>query len=541
MNTPPKARRFRTHKIVAPPPPTAAVLPDMPFAPEPEDDGFGTLKLDASARVDEGARPIPDPATSEEIGAIRAEGLTGRQLRMARRVAMRNGLQAATDIEAVALLRRKGIEPFQRVNVADLLPADPMQGDQPGTHLPAVSDPQRNLPAPPPPPPDLAEERARAIMAMQRDIVRRRRRNFMLLMTRLAIFVFLPTFLAGYYYSQLATPLYATSSEFVIQQSEGQGPLGGLFKGTQFGSPQDAITVQSYLQSRDALLRLDKEQGFKAHFSQGFIDPLSRLDEGASNEAAYRLYQRDVKIAYDPTEGVIKMEVTAVDPQTSARFSRALIGYAEEQVDQLTQRMREDQMKGALDSYADAEAKVKAAQLRVSELQQKLGVLDPRAESSVTMGQIAELEGALRKKKLELGQLLDNARPNQARVDGAKGDIARMEGQLSELRASLTGAVGGASPDAASLSEVTGQLRIAEGELETRQLMLSKALEHQETARIEANRQVRYLSVGVNPVPPDEPTYPRAFEDTALAFMIFAGIYLVLSLTASILREQVTS
>ena len=43
------------------------------------------------------------------------------------------------------------------------------------------------------------------------------------------------------------------------------------------------------------------------------------------------------------------------------------------------------------------------------------------------------------------------------------------------------------------------------------------------------------------PVPPDEPTYPKALQNTIVAFFIFAGIYLMMSLTASILREQVSS
>ena len=40
---------------------------------------------------------------------------------------------------------------------------------------------------------------------------------------------------------------------------------------------------------------------------------------------------------------------------------------------------------------------------------------------------------------------------------------------------------------------------------------------------------------------PDEATYPKAFQNTIVAFLIFSGIYLMLSLTASILREQVSS
>jgi capsular polysaccharide transport system permease protein len=60
-----------------------------------------------------------------------------------------------------------------------------------------------------------------------------------------------------------------------------------------------------------------------------------------------------------------------------------------------------------------------------------------------------------------------------------------------------------------------------------------------ETARIEANRQVTYLSRIVNPVAPEEASYPRAFENTLLAFLVLSGIYLMVSITASILREQV--
>ena len=62
-----------------------------------------------------------------------------------------------------------------------------------------------------------------------------------------------------------------------------------------------------------------------------------------------------------------------------------------------------------------------------------------------------------------------------------------------------------------------------------------------EEARIEANKQVRYLALSIAPVAPDEATYPKALQNTIVAFLIFAGIYLMLSLTASILREQVSS
>ena len=144
--------------------------------------------------------------------------------------------------------------------------------------------------------------------------------------------------------------MYATQSEFVIQQADAPqaGGMGGLFSGTGFATSQDSITVQSYLQSRDAMLRLNAEQDFIGHFSAPGIDRCKRLDEEASKEAAYEVYRKHVSIGYDPTEGIIRMEVSAASPEKSRDFSQALINYAEEQVDNLTQRLREDQMAGAI-------------------------------------------------------------------------------------------------------------------------------------------------------------------------------------------------
>src|SRR5690606_2431874 len=176
--------------------------------------------------------------------------------------------------------------------------------------------------------------------------------------------------------------------------------------------------------------------------------------------------------------------------------------YAEGQVDQMTARLREDQMKGAVESYQDAERKVLLAQRRVQELQQKLGVLDPAAEGSVIMGHIAELERQLAEKKLELGQLKSNLRPNAGRVAGVEGDIGRLEEMLAQTRSQLTEG----NNARGSLATIAGEIRIAESDLMTRQELLATAAAQMETARIEANKQVRYLSLSVAPVPPDEAT-----------------------------------
>ncbi|WP_353473257.1 capsule biosynthesis protein [Salipiger sp. H15] len=536
MITKPKAKKFRLRR-----PDAAQVAPAAVQAEE----------IAASTPADTPAGAEAKPAAgATDLDAIRAEGLTGRQLRLARRVAQKNGFEPASDYDAVRMLRARGIDPFQRSTMLELVVPSAGSGGGgakgPEAGLPMLQPEDEGLPLPVVPKTQLpstqtaspAERRAAEIMKIQQELARRRRKKQAMLLTRLAFFVMLPTILAGYYFYVVATPMYATKSEFLILKAENSASsMGSLFSGTQFATNQDAIAVQSYLMSKDAMLRLDRDEGFKAHYQQAWIDPLQRLDEGASNEEAYGVYKRNIEIGYDPTEGVVKMEIQAADPETAARFSRALIGYAEARVDNLSLRKRSNAVTDADVGLEEARAERQEAQEKLVRLQQQGSVIDPEGRIASLRTQISNVEVQLQEKQLTLQALLDNARPNNSRVEGARGDVRRLEALLVDLNAQMTSATTGED----SLAEKAVQIQLAQADLATRDLMLQTALERLEQARRDAESQARYLTTSVEPVASEDPSYPRSFENTILAFLIFSGIYLMISLTASILREQVSS
>lgn len=538
-----------TADIAARPAPGPAPRPAPGPAPRPDQNALSGAVTSAD-----------EVAGQDEMAALRREGLTGRQLRMARRVAAKHGLNVVSDFDAVLQLRRMGIDPFQRSTVLELVvPSDaggpqgaPGQGGggggrpqlpqtvpsaRPGGGLPTAARaphlPSTEVGSASPVDQGMAE-----VQRIQKDLARRRRYRMSLLLVRLAVFVLLPTLAAGYYFFRVATPMYATFSEFVIQQAEpqGAGGLGSLFQGTSMATQQDAIGVQAFLMSREAMLRLDTEEGFKAHFSDPQIDPLQALAPDASNEAAYDIYQDRVRVSYDPTEGLLRMEVAAADPETSERFSKALVTYAEEQVDQQTLRLREDQMRGARESYEAAEARREAALKELLTLQEELETIDPAGETAARTQLIATLQTRLQELQVELQTRLAVRRPNEAQVEALQSQIGIIENQIAEIQSSAVDGSAGASQ-----AQKNTQLRLAEENYTLQTLLVQQAVQSMETAQIEANRQVRYLSLTVPPVAPDEPTYPRAFENTILAFLLFAGLYLMISITGSILREQVSS
>jgi capsular polysaccharide transport system permease protein len=569
MTTTPKVPRYNTRPVDRS---ALGEAEDSGQLFDTHDDGFGTMDFrrpedrapdapapDAAAPPDVAtAEPVARAVTPEEIAAANAailsEGLTERQLRRAMLIAQRSQLKPRSAADAVRLLREAGVDPFSRASILRVVTPSPEAASpqapetSPATgrelaRLPGdvVQLPKKAKPIALPSTEQRAEvNQAAEILRMQQDIARRRRRRLALLGARLLAFVLLPTFLAGWYFYMIATPMYSVRSEFVIQQagpSGGGGSMGGLFSGTAFATSQDSIAVQGYLQSREAMARLDEDLGFRTHFQSNSIDDLQRLKPDAGLEAAYKVYRKFLKISFDTTEGVIRMDVIAADPQVAADWSRQLISYAEEQVDHLTQRLRADQMRDAQAGYDAAQTALTSSQQKLIELQEKFKILSSETEVGLIVGQISGLENQLTQERLALAQMESNPEPNQARMDPIKRRIATLESQVADLRARMTETTAGET----SLAEIQGQLLVAQADLQTRQMLLAQALQSMETARIEANRQVRYLSLSVSPIPPDEPAFPRAFENTLVTLLIMLGIYLMVSMTAAILREQVSS
>ncbi len=233
-----------------------------------------------------------DTTPANQIEAIQKEGLTGRQLRMARRIANEHKLPAQTDFDAVRLLRAKGIDPFNRSNPLDWISPEQNQNKSPSPDNAKVQLPHKfekapeTLPSTDVNPIDRGSEE---IQQNKLEITRRCRRKALMLLARLLVFVFLPTAVTSWYLYFVATPLYSTKAEFLILNAEGSASAGagGLHTGTGLASSQDAVSVQNYLLSKEAMLRLDNDVGFKAHFSQSWIDPLLQLDKDASNAKAY--------------------------------------------------------------------------------------------------------------------------------------------------------------------------------------------------------------------------------------------------------------
>ncbi len=380
--------------------------------------------------------------------------------------------------------------------------------------------------------------RAERVEAIRRDLVRRRRRKGGGMLLKLWAFIAVPTMLVAWFMWFEASDLYQSQSKFQVQTSDmaaGSGGLLGAMMGGGGGVVYDSIAVQEFILSRDVLRRLDTEYGWIAHFQNPELDWFHALDSEASFEDSFGHYQDMVSVSFDPTEGIIEMDLVAATPDDSRRFSKAIISYAEEMVDTLADPIREDAMRDSERNLAESEENLKGAQLAEAEVRKKLDIFSVEGEVSAELSIIAGLETRLEELRGRLENLRRVTSETDPRVERIRNQVATLENQIVERRKNVTGGEGLGRD---SLADINAELARAQVDVQAALAIFTAALETREAARADAARQHRYLSVVIQPSVPDEANYPQKWKQTGLAFLIFLGIYIVVSLTVSLIREQ---
>lgn len=503
-------------------------------------------------------RPIhsepPTPTAQAEDATINSDHPTHRQLRHAIRIAMSNGIKARSGLDAIHQLRKLGINPFLASSQAGNIRSTEEHGHSatsgapsrnkenilrriPGDNVQLLKRSKRAVSPPNEQPNEVSH--VAEIQRIHGDLEQLRQRRLRTLFMKMFAFVLVPTAFACYYFYVLATPMYSVRSEFIILQSISKAsntPWSGLFSGSALATSPDSIAVQGYLTSREAMERLDNSNGFRLHFQSPNIDFVQRLATDATLEAAYRFYKKHVLVAFDEVDQVIRLEVIAADPEVAKEWSLQLINYAEGQVNQLTKRLRDDQMRDAQASYDAAHKDLISAELYLTGLQKKFKVISSEAEIEQIVAQIKALEAQISDDRLAVAQLEANVEPS-VRVKPIKRRIATLEEEVAALRSRLTSG----SQDASSMAEIQGELLVAQAGLQTRQILVAKTLQALEAARVSANRQARYLSVSVSPIAPDQPSYPRPIISTIMSMLFFLGVYLAVSFAGILFRENASS
>ena len=333
-----------------------------------------------------------------------------------------------------------------------------------------------------------------------------------------AVTVAIPTVLAIIYYVFIAADIYVSEARFVVRSPQRQAAtgLGEFMQRVGFTTSQDdAYSVRDYILSRDALRRLDDAFDLRVRYGSPRGDFLTRfpgLDLDRSFEALHAYYQAQVEITIDSLSSISTIEVKAFTRRDARRINEALLGMAEELINQLNERGRQDLMRFAAQEVEIAERKAGDAALAVREFRNLEKVFDPEQQSTLDLNQVSRLQDELIATRTQLAEVMRLAR-NNPKVSALRNRIRSLEGEIAGALARVAGKGGSLSDKSAQYTRLTLEQEFADNQL-------AAALASLEQARNEAQRQQLYLERIVQPSSPDVAVLPERLRNVITVLVV---------------------
>jgi capsular polysaccharide transport system permease protein len=349
-----------------------------------------------------------------------------------------------------------------------------------------------------------------------------------------------PVALGGAYFGHFASDRYAAGASFVIRGLEGGGAPDFVTSFTGLSpsgsTTSDSYVVRNFLESADLLRQLDAELDLRGHYSQEFIDPIARFNPDGTFEELVEYWQWRINTTYDSTTGIVTFEVQAFDAEMAERLAQLALAAADRLVNELSEKARQDSVQFAAKEVERAEERVRNVRLELVDFRAERGAVDPMVNAQLDAELMASLETKLVDIQARINALSGSVDADSPMLIQLNRQASALEEQIRQRRA-LIGHAGGAD----SHENTAEALAAYEGlliEQNFAQQSYASAMVSLETARMDADRQQRYLGVFARPFVPNEPAYPVRVRDFFLVMIAAFALWAVSTLIAYTIRDH---
>jgi capsular polysaccharide transport system permease protein len=351
------------------------------------------------------------------------------------------------------------------------------------------------------------------------------------------LIVIVPTALAGLYYGLLASDVYIAESRYVVRSPEKPrtGGLGVLLETAGVSSSGDEVhAARSFVESRDALRRLNQDDAFTQAYTADHISVFDRfngLGMGGTFEDLYNYFQKRVTIDTETATSISTLTVRAYSPRVAQQVNERLLEMAETTVNQLNTRSRNDLIRFANAEVEDAKESASRASLALAAYRNSSGIVDPEQQAEVQLQMISKLQDELIASQTQLVQLRSYT-PQNPQIEVLQTKVGALQAEIEKQLRRVAG-------DRGSLAAAFAQYQRLQLESTFADRQLASALASLEQARNEARRKQAYVERIVQPNMPDAPLEPRrlrGFLAVLAASLLTFGI--VRMLMASMMEHR---
>jgi capsular polysaccharide transport system permease protein len=357
----------------------------------------------------------------------------------------------------------------------------------------------------------------------------------------LGFFVLLPTLIVTVYYCLIATPQYISTTKFNVVVESGGGAnilassLGMAFGGNTQTNINEAFIVKEFLKSQDIIHILDKKINLLTIFNNKNADFWAAPPQKPNIEDYLGYYIKMVNVSLNETDGFVTLNVAAFTPKNAEIIAESIMQEAEQFVNKRSERMQKDSIKFAEKFLFDAEQKVLAANISLSEFRNKNQSFDPTVTAKGVLQITSQLEGELAKTKTEIATLKNYLKSDNPRIQNLEAKKHSLENQIKSQSGRL------AAHKGSTLADMTQEYEAHKLMTEFAVKRYSTAIAGLEEARAKAAQQMKYLLRVTGPTKPEKSTKPEPLKEILGTFFVTLVMFTIGGLILSALKDHIRS
>ena len=247
-----------------------------------------------------------------------------------------------------------------------------------------------------------------------------------------------------------------------------------------------------------------------------------------------------VSAHFDTSSQIITVEVQAFTPEESKLVAEQILDLSGQLVNQISERVRLDTVRVAEAEVARSEQLLREHRSAISVFREQEQDIDPTRSVEAQQLLLGRLEGELSEARTRMGSIRQFLKEDAPSVKVLESKIEALEFQLEEQRAKLGAGTAEAETKSQTLTALVGAYEELAVDLEFLQRAYVSSLASLEAARLEADRQQRYLASFVLPKMPEKALYPKSVTNVLLIFALSLMGWGIITMFVYVVREHTT-
>lgn len=344
------------------------------------------------------------------------------------------------------------------------------------------------------------------------------------------IFVILPTLITAAYLWGYAADQFQVEARFAPRTAESKNldSIGALVGMPSVASTSDSYLLVDFIRSSDLVQQVDKEMDLRKVFgAKG--DWFFRLPEDANADDMLRYWRDVVRVRVEASSQSVVIGVRAFSSGDALKIANLVMQKSELIVNSLSEKARAEALASARREVQLAEDRMRHARDQMRQYRDQSQVMDPRGSVAARQELIGKMEAEVASLNSELRALLGFLNESAPSIVSLRTRISAIQAELAKVKASTRNTeTNGAAPN---LPSVIQSFENFQTESVFAEKAYVAALAGLERARVDADRNSKYLAVHVRPTDPQSSTYPRrlmlVLSTLVISFMIWGSGWLI--------------